>query len=45
MHYVPDLKYVKHKSFYTPMPDKFAGYTQYPYRMTNEFPDHLGKTG
>jgi len=34
MHYVPDLKYNKSKSFYTPMPDKFAGYTQYPFKMT-----------
>lgn len=33
MHYVPDLSYNKDKSFYTPMPDKFSGYTQYPFKL------------
>lgn len=46
MHYVPDMKFAKSGSFYTPMNDKFAGYTQYPYRIGgSEFPEHLGKAG
>ena len=45
MHYVPDTKYNKSRSFYTPMPDKFAGYSQYPYKINKEFPEHLDKSG
>ena len=44
MHYVPDLSYTKKKSFYTPYNDKFAGYAQYPYKISTKLPQHLGKT-
>jgi hypothetical protein len=33
MHYVPDFKFSKTNSYHTPMPDKFAGYTQFPYKL------------
>lgn len=45
MHFVPDLNYNKSKSFYTPALDKFAGYSQFPYKMSSELPAHLGKAG
>lgn len=38
MSYVPDFKYHKSKSFYTPVSSKFNGYAQYPYHMSSEIP-------
>lgn len=30
-HFVPDLEYRRHESYYTPIVAKFAGYAQQPY--------------
>lgn len=38
MSYVPDFKYNKSKSFYTPVSSKFTGYAQYPYQISSEIP-------
>jgi hypothetical protein len=31
LHFAPDPS--PHTAYYTPMPDKFAGYSQFPYKM------------
>ena len=33
MHFIPDNKLDKSRSFYTPKTDKFAGYAQFPYQL------------
>ncbi len=33
LHYAPDNYFVKANSYHTPMPDKFAGYAQFPYKL------------
>lgn len=44
MHYVPDFTYDNSNSYYTPMLDKMAGYTQYPYKLrSQQLPGHLNK--
>ena len=39
LHFMPDLAYKRHKSLYTPITDKFMGYSQFPYQA--DLPEHL----
>lgn len=43
LHFAPENK--TPKIYYNPMPDKFAGYAQYPYKLNKDFPAYLAKPG
>lgn len=39
LHFMPNLTYKRHQSLYTPITDKFVGYSQFPYQA--DLPEHL----
>ena len=41
LHFAPDP--APNTLYHNPMPKKFAGYAQYPYQLTSEFPHYLKK--
>lgn len=43
LHFAPDPE--PKTNYHNPMPDKFAGYSQFPYKIGKDFPAYLKKPG